>query len=353
MRFMRLAGLLLPALAGLLGPATGHAQTCPTPELLTSNVPRVVPTAAGQTYSLLQGTQYFLAVGARAANASENYDLQIYRDQVGSFPDCASVLLGSSTLGPGRADVVVGDFNAGANQFGTFYANPRPIGSPSAGGRIEWDNGPDLITIGASPLMRNVAADDVVNIWDVFLNAGHLYIVHFVPSAGSNLKALVFHNPAGAYWAGRSAAAIEAGASFEYTAPRSDWYGLAVVHDDGVPASYELGVIATPVAVIEPPPGAGGPVNRSRITGVTPNPTREKIRIEFDLVERGAASLELFDVRGRSVARLPVPSAEAGAGSVVWDGRSGSGERVPAGVYFVRMESANRNIDLKKVVVLD
>ena len=60
-----------------------------------------------------------------------------------------------------------------------------------------------------------------------------------------------------------------------------------------------------------------------------PNPTRNAVRFRRPGAPT-SAHLVVLDVAGRAVRRL------RGDGEITWDGRSGRGERVPAGVYFVR-----------------
>jgi hypothetical protein len=83
----------------------------------------------------------------------------------------------------------------------------------------------------------------------------------------------------------------------------------------------------------------------------------DETRIWFDLSESGMVELAVYDVRGRLVRRLipgpgcPAVELEAGLygrddGPVVdpcqrysWDGRDDRGNRVPAGVYLLRLRA--------------
>ena len=77
--------------------------------------------------------------------------------------------------------------------------------------------------------------------------------------------------------------------------------------------------------------------------GVRPNPFRADADIEFALAAPGAVDLRVYDVTGREVRtlvhgdRLP-----AGVQHARWDGRSGDGRVVNAGIYFVRLKLAGR-----------
>jgi hypothetical protein len=77
-----------------------------------------------------------------------------------------------------------------------------------------------------------------------------------------------------------------------------------------------------------------------------PNPFNPSTVIEFALPQRGRASLELYDVLGRRVMTLVDGTLEAGSHRVVVDASS-----LAAGVYFYRLNAADRST-AKKMVVL-
>jgi hypothetical protein len=72
----------------------------------------------------------------------------------------------------------------------------------------------------------------------------------------------------------------------------------------------------------------------------SPNPGRGRIAFALD-VPRGAGRvrLEVFDVAGRRVRRLLDTDVPIGARTAFWDGRSQSGQPVPSGVYYYRLQS--------------
>lgn len=88
---------------------------------------------------------------------------------------------------------------------------------------------------------------------------------------------------------------------------------------------------------------------RSSITrfAVTPTISRDAISIEFDLLHPDRISLSVYDAAGRSVRNLARGDFTAGRHSLVWSGRS---ERVPAGVYFVRLQT-KRSAHSEKVIL--
>jgi len=70
-----------------------------------------------------------------------------------------------------------------------------------------------------------------------------------------------------------------------------------------------------------------------------PNPFKPQTTIAFTSPNRGLVRVSVFDVAGRWVATLTDTEYDAGSHSVIWDGRSERGLRVPSGVYVIRMES--------------
>lgn len=70
-----------------------------------------------------------------------------------------------------------------------------------------------------------------------------------------------------------------------------------------------------------------------------PNPFNPRTLIPIDLKEPGRPHLRIFDLAGRQVKTLlnGNPLA-AGRTEVPWDGRDGSGNRLPSGIYFYHLE---------------
>jgi hypothetical protein len=84
-----------------------------------------------------------------------------------------------------------------------------------------------------------------------------------------------------------------------------------------------------------------------------PNPVRHgtPIGIELTMPRTGIARLDVFSVTGQRVRTLLDGEIAAGARRVVWDARGASGERVPAGVYFVALRGADLRLDRRVVIV--
>jgi flagellar hook assembly protein FlgD len=60
--------------------------------------------------------------------------------------------------------------------------------------------------------------------------------------------------------------------------------------------------------------------------------------------------LKIYDVSGRLVRQWDYPTIRQ-SDQVTWDGKDISGQQVPAGVYFVRLETSNKSIT-KKIIKL-
>jgi hypothetical protein len=85
-----------------------------------------------------------------------------------------------------------------------------------------------------------------------------------------------------------------------------------------------------------------------------PNPARAATRFSFGVpIQQNGAALELavYDLAGRLVRVLASGPARAGRAAVTWDGRDGSGARIPGGVYLVRLKTGAVSCNRKLVVL--
>jgi hypothetical protein len=83
----------------------------------------------------------------------------------------------------------------------------------------------------------------------------------------------------------------------------------------------------------------------------SPNPAAGSTELTFTLPAEGPATLSVYDVSGRLVARPFAGPADAGATRVAWDCRDSNGQNLASGVYFVKLEAAGRS-DVRKIVVV-
>ncbi|NNE43607.1 MAG: T9SS type A sorting domain-containing protein, partial [Gemmatimonadetes bacterium] len=82
-----------------------------------------------------------------------------------------------------------------------------------------------------------------------------------------------------------------------------------------------------------------------------PNPFHDGTHIHFASERAQPVSVKIFDTGGRLVRVLKDGRAEAGPGSVRWDGRDEAGRRVAAGIYHYEVRTEGRR-DRGKVVLV-
>jgi len=106
---------------------------------------------------------------------------------------------------------------------------------------------------------------------------------------------------------------------------------VGILHAWGLHLSVPL----QPTATEDPPPAFA-------LRGNWPNPFNPTTRLEFSLGKSGRTRLDIFDLRGRRLARLVDESLAAGTYSVLWHGRDRKGRILPSGVYFARLSSGDQ-----------
>ncbi|MBK8233796.1 MAG: DUF4331 family protein [Candidatus Eisenbacteria bacterium] len=81
-----------------------------------------------------------------------------------------------------------------------------------------------------------------------------------------------------------------------------------------------------------------------------PNPFQAQTRIGYALPAKGAVSVDVIDVTGRSVRTLVNGEQAAGSYEVMWDGADDNGNRMPSGTYFCRV-STDQNVESRKMTL--
>jgi len=213
---------------------------CTCPMQLTSGTPSTVgaPETDG---SFGQYENYWTAVGVRGA-PSADFDLAVYSKATGgTYPVCFSDLVQQSQAGSGTVDFVVGDFNS--NPTGTHFARAY-LFSGSGLGKLEWDDGCDQLLVNDAWTFRSTGSDDVLEVWDVLLEAGKTYGFIVRPGASEPMNLFLFRNPSGGvYWANSGAAVLQTTSFGIYTAPATGYYGVVVVNEDGTEGMYGVRVL--------------------------------------------------------------------------------------------------------------
>ena len=82
-----------------------------------------------------------------------------------------------------------------------------------------------------------------------------------------------------------------------------------------------------------------------------PNPFNPTSTIRFDLPEATNLELVIYDLRGRTIARLSKGFIPAGYHQVVWNGRDQVGRAVPSGIYIARLVTPGYTKSIKMVLL--
>lgn len=90
-------------------------------------------------------------------------------------------------------------------------------------------------------------------------------------------------------------------------------------------------------------------VRTSVLRAPYPNPFIDTLTIPVELDAPQHVEVGVYDVRGQQVKSLGMHSLDAGAHTLTWDGTMDAGLRAPSGVYFVRLQTADR-LDIQKIV---
>jgi hypothetical protein len=125
-------------------------------------------------------------------------------------------------------------------------------------------------------------------------------------------------------------------------------------NDTGAESIVEAAVDELTITTTQVPAGVaeGGPARTvTPAIVLEPNPTRAGTRIGFALREPGEVDLEIFSVAGRAERVLLRGPRPAGACEVAWDGLDQGGNRLPSGVYYVRLQAAGESRSARLLVI--
>jgi hypothetical protein len=82
-----------------------------------------------------------------------------------------------------------------------------------------------------------------------------------------------------------------------------------------------------------------------------PNPFNPSTRILFQAPEPGRVALRVFNISGQEVRELLNEPVDAGAHTVLWDGRDDRGRPAASGIYFCRMQAGEYVKTVKMLLV--
>jgi len=78
-----------------------------------------------------------------------------------------------------------------------------------------------------------------------------------------------------------------------------------------------------------------------KIVGNYPNPFNPDTTIEFTIPNAGFVSIDVYNIAGQKIRSLVSEHMEAGTHSLVWNGRTDTGELSASGVYIFRLEQGD------------
>ncbi|MDP3912233.1 MAG: LamG-like jellyroll fold domain-containing protein [Bacteroidota bacterium] len=93
--------------------------------------------------------------------------------------------------------------------------------------------------------------------------------------------------------------------------------------------------------------GVNGELIANATLNCYPNPFNEGLTIDYNFAG-GLMKLEIMDLTGRVINKLFDGISDPGLKSIVWDGKSGNGTAVSAGMYYVRL-SAGKSVETVKI----
>jgi hypothetical protein len=111
-------------------------------------------------------------------------------------------------------------------------------------------------------------------------------------------------------------------------------------------ASYAYGVGVEEKPAADPLPAVSG------ISLDCPNPFSSKTSMSYQLRSDCRVSLRIHDIAGKLVRTLVNRDQTAGYYLVNWNGKDNVGTQLPAGIYFLRLETSNKSIT-KKITKLE
>ncbi len=131
------------------------------------------------------------------------------------------------------------------------------------------------------------------------------------------------------------------------------WYRVTVQAKEGTvgPREPAFSLCSTHILQVDPPVGLDGRPPALATTGlrVYPNPFNPMVSIRYRVNESGPVKLQIFDVSGRHVRTLVSSFRSSGVYQTRWDGNGASGPAA-SGIYFVRFQTLNGNLNQKIVL---
>lgn len=117
--------------------------------------------------------------------------------------------------------------------------------------------------------------------------------------------------------------------------------------EDGIAVFNEGGI----VSVVENQNQKSFKPNQSVLYQNYPNPFNSETSISYTLQISAQISINIYNITGQLVRTLVDDKKQAGFYSLKWDGRDETGNSVSSGIYFSRLESGNKIISGKMLLI--
>ena len=83
-----------------------------------------------------------------------------------------------------------------------------------------------------------------------------------------------------------------------------------------------------------------------------PNPFNPTTTIRYQLPDNGAVNLSVYNIKGQKIKTIVNEKLEQGLHQITWDGKNDKNQYVASGVYFYKLKVNEKNIAIKKCLLL-
>ncbi len=83
-----------------------------------------------------------------------------------------------------------------------------------------------------------------------------------------------------------------------------------------------------------------------------PNPFNPTTTIRYQLPENGEVNLSVYNIKGQKIKTIVNEKMEQGLQQIIWDGKNDNNQYVASGVYFYKLKVNDKNIAIKKCLLL-
>jgi hypothetical protein len=307
---------------------------------------------------------FWTAVGVLPVAMTADYDVRVHPASTGSKDGFGFFLDWSGDATDGNVDFALVNYNV--------------VGSVPDFAVLNWNENTDrfLVQRAEGHFLTSVqtgshsygswtlAGNDVLDVHEIYVPAPlvgvPIYISLAYDSGTANLGIKLHDGTVGyqdVFTYLRSANSNPAGGDEHLTpiAFAADGYHAIAVHKtnaNDVNASATYRIVISAGAPATDAPEVGGLPSKFALSTPLPNPFSRETSIRFDVpADGGRATVAVYDLQGRKISILSEGDRPAGRHVLTWKGTDAQGEKVAAGVYFVRLETASFE-ETKKITLL-